>query len=289
MAKISRARAPVRVKHAKKKVRAKRATKKVRAMKKVRVKPTQAKPTKPERVSKKPKTKSNVSVAISVKSAGRKKRQYTPELLENCRHRFEETTQSLETIALACRISTRTVGRLAQQHAWVRYSPEPLDVPAVTRLRERAAALVEAVQGKADILSTATVNPNLSPGEKEKAAEMGTAIARAIGEILSGLEEELATIRALRARMRNEPQSTLDAQRAAQTYASLNATLRDIQHAQYALQPKQDSSEINDYDDFPADIDEFRNELARRIDAFVASRTEPEDARGDAAPPVAEV
>ncbi len=32
-----------------------------------------------------------------------------------------------------------------------------------------------------------------------------------------------------------------------------------------------------DYD-MPADIDEFRNELARRIDAFVASRTDEGDA-----------
>jgi hypothetical protein len=40
----------------------------------------------------------------------------------------------------------------------------------------------------------------------------------------------------------------------------------------------------DDDDDMPADIDEFRRDLARRIDAFVASRTDAGDDRGDAGP-----
>jgi hypothetical protein len=37
----------------------------------------------------------------------------------------------------------------------------------------------------------------------------------------------------------------------------------------------------HDDDDLPADIDAFRDELARRIDAFVASRTGAAGAGGD--------
>src|SRR4029077_17287564 len=48
-------------------------------------------------------------------------------------------------------------------------------------------------------------------------------------------------------------------------------------------------TELKDDDDMPADIDEFRNELARRINAFVDSRTGGADAVGAAAPPLCPV
>jgi hypothetical protein len=111
-------------------------------------------------------------------------------------------------------------------------------------------------------------------------------IAAGIAQVLAGVQQELATVRAIRARMTDEPQTILDAQRVAQTYASLTATLRDLQRAQSGPQPLQHSGYYDD--DMPADIDEFRNELARRIRVFVAGRRARSNAQGDAAPPVAE-
>ncbi len=96
------------------------------------------------------------------------------------------------------------------------------------------------------------------------------------------LQTLLAELTATRARMKRERSGKHDLRQMAQVIASLTATLR-------ALQPMlcpdpQAGADPND--DMPADIDEFRNELARRIDAFVASRTEPGDAGGDSAAPV---
>ncbi len=42
--------------------------------------------------------------------------------------------------------------------------------------------------------------------------------------------------------------------------------------------PTDTGSIDNDYDDMPRDLDEFRHALARRIDAFVASETNADDA-----------
>jgi hypothetical protein len=88
----------------------------------------------------------------------------------------------------------------------------------------------------------------------------------------------------MRARMKNTPQSPSDAERTARTLGSLTDTLHKLQRMSCAI------PQAADYDDMPTDIDAFRIDLARRIDAFVASRTEPGHADGDAgAVPVDEV
>ena len=89
----------------------------------------------------------------------------------------------------------------------------------------------------------------------------------------------------MRARLKREPQNPVDAERTARTLSSLTETLQKLQRLQCTLP----ETELKDDDDVPADIDEFRNELARRIDAFVDSRTGGADAVGAAAPPLGPV
>jgi hypothetical protein len=84
--------------------------------------------------------------------------------------------------------------------------------------------------------------------------------------------EELAAVEALRTQLKQKPQSRLDAERIARTLSSLTETLQKLQRLECTV-PQTGSYD----DDMPADIDEFRRELARRIDAFVASRAEPGD------------
>jgi hypothetical protein len=70
------------------------------------------------------------------------------------------------------------------------------------------------------------------------------------------------------------------------TLSMLTQTLQLIQRlrASAALAAQNNTKDNrHDDDDLPADIDAFRDELARRIDAFVASRTGAAGARGDAA------
>jgi hypothetical protein len=97
--------------------------------------------------------------------------------------------------------------------------------------------------------------------------------------------DELATVEAMHAQRGKLPERPVDAVRTAQTLSSLTETLQKLQRLRCALPP----SGSTDDDDMPADIDEFRNELARRIEAFLESRPDEDDAGGDAARPVAEV
>jgi hypothetical protein len=94
--------------------------------------------------------------------------------------------------------------------------------------------------------------------------------------------EELRAVEAMRGKLERKPQSPADAERTARTLSSLTETLQKLQRLQGTLP----ETEINDDDDMPADIDEFRNELARRINAFVDSRTGSDDVEGTAVPPL---
>lgn len=94
--------------------------------------------------------------------------------------------------------------------------------------------------------------------------------------------EELGAVEAMRARLKREPQNPADAERTARTLSSLTETLQKLQRLQCTLP----ETELKNDDDMPADIDEFRRELARRIRAFVESRTERGDVDRAGAPPL---
>ncbi len=96
---------------------------------------------------------------------------------------------------------------------------------------------------------------------------------------------EIAAVERMRAQLGPTPQAPADARGTAQTLAYLTNTLAQLQRVQAAghggagaRAGRGDNTTNGDHDDPPADIDAFRLDLARRIDAFVASRTQQEDA-----------
>jgi hypothetical protein len=106
------------------------------------------------------------------------------------------------------------------------------------------------------------------------------AAASPVARIERLVEKEIAAEEALRAQLGAVPRPPAEAERAARTLSILTQPL----HALARLRSGETGPAWNDDDDMPADIDEFRRDLARRIDAFVASRTEPCDADGDCGP-----
>jgi hypothetical protein len=83
--------------------------------------------------------------------------------------------------------------------------------------------------------------------------------------------KELATVEAMRKQFGAEPYESRDAERTARTLSSLADTLGKLKRMRSGM--TEDARPQNDYDDWPEDIDAFRNELARRIHALVESRT----------------
>jgi hypothetical protein len=90
------------------------------------------------------------------------------------------------------------------------------------------------------------------------------------------VRNELTTVEAMRTALGHVPQRPVDAVRTARTLAILTQTLQHLQRLR-AGETLQAKGAPTDYDDMPADIDEFREALARRIEAFMESRPD-EDA-----------
>ncbi len=229
---------------------------------------------------------------------------YTPELIAHIRHRYENTDDTLAKIAEDCCVSERAINRLRDREKWPRRSDRPVrDLPPAMRQLEELTAELAArgpmpARGSGDWPPTPDPSPPLprvepgvaAGGEQEKRAASlreatlplsGGANSSTIDRIEQLVEKALAAEEAVRAQLGPLPRPRREAERAARTLAVLTQTLHALQRLRCGLSP---NTRANDYDDMPRDVDEFRRNLARRIDAFVASRTKPGHADGDSGP-----
>lgn len=199
---------------------------------------------------------------------------FSPELEARGRYLFEETEVAMADIAFELGIHKATVPDVAKRRGWKRYAPPLRDVSPATRIlleTENLERRRETLQPAPDTERAMTAQPDGVSGESE--SDLVTRLRRAV-------LNELTAVESLRDRLKNEPQSPVAAERTARTLSTLTDTLQKLQRLQCAL-----PTSGSDYD-MPADIDEFRNELARRINAFVDSRAGEHDAEGTAALPV---
>jgi hypothetical protein len=196
---------------------------------------------------------------------------FSPELEARARYLFEETDRSLADIAFELGIHKCTVPDVAKRRGWKRYVPPPRDVLPAVRVLVAAESLERRAQSDPDVRAL-PAQPDGASGESE--SDLVTRLRRAV-------LNELAVVESLRDRLKNEPQSQVAAERTARTLSTLTDTLQKLQRLQCTV-----PAHGPDYD-IPDDIDEFRNELARRIEAFIASRTNAGDDEESAPPRLA--
>jgi hypothetical protein len=201
-----------------------------------------------------------------------RRRIYSPEFLAYARQRFEQTEDSLFDIGLDLGISSESVRILGKRENWKRYVRPPHGLPPAVK----------------PVVPSETPDPQAqepSIAQDDGAAVLPRAegegdippLADTVARLHRAVLDELAAIDALPAHARNAGGSA----RSARTLASLTETLQKLQR----MQPTPANAGPDDAD-LPADIDEFRKELARRIDVFVLERTDPGDGGGAVVPPV---
>jgi hypothetical protein len=211
---------------------------------------------------------------------------YSADLKAHARHRFEETPESAYSIAADLGMHHVSLKRLAQREGWVRRNPPPLrGITGVMRLADEVEALAKAE-------SSAHSRESGNPAADTEAFELGPVGPRfrgdegaddgpdtsAIDRLEAAVLKELAVVERMRAALGPEPLRPFDAQITARTLASLTETVSKLRRLRLAAQPHSGPTDDND---IPADIDEFRRELARRIEAFVASQPDDECTDGD--------
>jgi hypothetical protein len=201
-------------------------------------------------------------------------RTYAPELLANGRRRYEETDDSVASIAADFGIHHFSLIRLAKREGWVRFARPPRALPQAAQLLQQAEMLAAQAAGQA-----AQPDPSAASGESggTEANAPAPPDLSPVDRLERAVLAELATVEAMREQLGRVPAKPSDAARTAQTLAALTSTLQTIQRLRCGM-----PAPGNDYDDdMPADIDAFRRELARRIEAFVASQPDDENADGD--------
>ena len=230
-------------------------------------------PARQSKTRKSPSTKVRRSNVERTKKAVEARRcKFSPELEARGRYLFEETDASMADIAFELGIHKGTVPVVARRRNWKRYVPPPHDVLPATRILVEAEGLErrrEAVQPGPDVERALPAQPDGASGES------GTDL---VARLRRAVLNELTVVESLRDRLKNEPQSR-SPPNVRPALCRRSPTRCKSCSACNAPFPPMDS----DYD-MPADIDEFRNELARRINAFVESRTGRGDADGADAP-----
>ncbi|HTT46451.1 MAG TPA: hypothetical protein VMG39_00455 [Pseudolabrys sp.] len=178
---------------------------------------------------------------------------YTPEFLAEARRRIEQTTESMTSIAGKFGMHHSVLSRLVKRERWVR--PE-------ASLHRRGLSPAMRLAAEADALTDAPAPPDPA----------------ALDRIEQAVLKELATVETMRASLDKEPLRPIDAERTARTLSIHAETLAKLRRHRLAAAAPAGSDHD---DDFPADLDAFRIDLARRIEAFVASRADEDDAERD--------
>jgi hypothetical protein len=208
--------------------------------------------------------------------------EYTSELIADGKRRWDEGEESVASIAASFAVSERYMRRLAIKLGW---GPRPKRKPQDLSPVLRALAEVDALQlGKVPAVTAQPAAAEARP-ETNGNAPVGSSTDReaVIERLLRAVDIELAVVERMRASLGSLPQEPAEAERTARTLATHARTLREVQRIRGAASLP---AGTDDDDNMPADIDEFRRELARRIHAFVDTRTggrvddgedEPED------------
>ena len=223
---------------------------------------------------------------------------FAPELVASVGHDYLYSDKTVAQVAFDHKICVRDIARLREREGWPKRNERIHGVPpAVQALRETEALLAvsplpprsggeggaRSAPGGGRPCEDESLPPTPDPspplatlvgGGESAPPPLPSALERIERLVL----RELAAEEAAREQLGPLPRTSADAQRCAGTLATLTQTLHALARLRGGFLPDQGSS--NDDDDMPANIDDFRNELARRIDAFVASRTDGGDARG---------
>jgi hypothetical protein len=194
--------------------------------------------------------------------------QYTPAFMASVQHDVEKTELPLHAIAKKHEISKRTLHLWIEKENWTKRSEKLRELPPAARLLHQATAML--AERKAPGTATETSGANTTDANSPPLS--------AIDRLERLVEQELTAEEAVRAQLGPLPRNVADAERTARTLSTLTQTLHALQRLRSGTTP-----DLDDDDDMPRDIDAFRRDLARRIDAFVASRTERSDDDGDPA------
>ena len=204
------------------------------------------------------------------------------------RYDYEHTDRPIEDICAANGISSGTLRDRMRRWGWARRrppipreGPPPAPAPASRQAVPAFPSVAQAEPGAPSAPPFETATPSLPAAPQiEIAADLPHAAsedpppdpAAIVPRLQSAVARVLPAIEATVVKLGAGPMQPREMEQTARALASLTRTLRELN----GLLSQRQAAAADDpaaRDDMPEDIDAFRLDLARRIDAFVASRT----------------
>ena len=196
------------------------------------------------------------------------KKEIAPELLAEAKRLYEQTAAPVGDIAEMVGLSRSNFYERVREGKWRsrRAKPTFSMARAISAAVRAAPAIVPSDPPNNEppkVLSSAPTQDAATDMAQQQRLAIAQRIMTTVEREMDAIERILKTI---------TPADPLEAEHGARTLASLSRTLRDIA----ALNRPDDETPPDDTDDdddpVPQDIDEFRNELARRIRGILARR-----------------
>jgi hypothetical protein len=174
-----------------------------------------------------------------------RKIELAPALIAKGRYLYEHTDTSVHDIAAMFGISRWTLNERMREWGWAR------------RLYAKGEGIVaSAAAAEKPAAATPAVDMQSAPDEPMEVLPFAQRLQRVLDGELAVIERTLRVL---------GPASNAEAERTTRILAAISRTVQEIQ----ATAGGQTSSDETDDDAVPGDIDEFREELARRIHALV--------------------
>ncbi|HVZ52151.1 MAG TPA: hypothetical protein VG986_09305 [Pseudolabrys sp.] len=174
------------------------------------------------------------------------KLEITPEQMAEAQRLYEEARAPLHEIAARLGLSRDTLRNRIHEWGWVRRRHPRGARDADNKVRVAANAAVAEAPSQ--------VLPQVAP---ERRAALAGIIVDTVEDQMNAVQRVLAIV---------QPKDHAEAEQSTRMIASVSQILRDT----VALFPSDKTTHhADDPDDIPRDIDEFREALARRINAFV--------------------
>jgi hypothetical protein len=205
----------------------------------------------------------------------------TPETWAQVRYEYEYTDKPVDEICLDHGVSASTLRDRVRRWRWTpRHEPVPAEGPPpmqrITPPTPQVPAMTPIDVGPfapAGEMPVAPEIPDGLPAPLAAPSDVAPPDPAGIAPRLQGaVARVLPAIEATIGKLAAGPTHPRETERAARTLTALTRTLRELNELLAQQQPQAAAT-----DDCPEDIDAFRNELARRIHAFVDSQTTDEE------------
>ncbi len=189
---------------------------------------------------------------------------YTDEFLAAAKHGYEDTDQPMRALARDLGIGISTLSTLAEKNGWKKRSARLREKPSTFGLTAEAEALMASLPPQAsarrdDVAFAPAVEE--SPGTSSAAARLEALVLK-----------EIAAEEAARADLGDLPRLRAEADSCVRRLAILSQTLQTVQRVR-----ESENGGARGYQaSSPEDLDARREALARRIEAFMESRTDEE-------------